>query len=99
MGRVYVKVIKHGKHTMVVACDETLLGKVLREGKVVFSVNRTFYEGNLMSVEKATELMKSATIINIVGKEIVGKATREGIIHPEAVVIIAGVPHAQLLPL
>lgn len=82
---------------LLAACDEELLGKILRHGKLVFKVKEEFYKGPKMPVEGAIELIKESTIVNLVGTNIVNKAIEEGLVHPEAVLKISGVPHAQIV--
>jgi hypothetical protein len=82
---------------LLAACDEELLGTVLRDGKLVFKVKEEFYKGPKMPVEDAVELMKESTVVNMVGPNIVKKAIEEGLVHPEAVLDICGVPHAQIV--
>lgn len=78
-------------------CDADLLGKVLREGKIVFEIREEFYKGLKVSVEEAIDLVEQSTIVNMVGHKIVKKAVEKGLIHPEAVLKISGIPHAQII--
>jgi len=78
-------------------CDADLLGKVLCEGKIVFEIREEFYKGLKVSVEEAIDLIEQSTIVNMVGHMIVKKAVEKGLIHPEAVIKISGVPHAQII--
>ena len=82
---------------LLAACDEELLGEVLREGKIVFKIGEEFYKGPKMPVEEAIELMEESTVVNMVGAKIVKKAIEQGMVHPEAVLKICGVPHAQII--
>jgi hypothetical protein len=82
---------------LLATCDAELLGKILREGKIVFEVREEFYKGSKVSVDEAIDLMKQSTIVNMVGQNIVGKAIERGLVHPEAVLKISGVPHAQIV--
>jgi hypothetical protein len=50
-----------------------------------------------MTVEEVIELMKESTIVNMVGHKVVKKAIEKGLVHPEAVLKISGVPHAQIV--
>jgi hypothetical protein len=93
----YTNLRKCGEHVLLAACDEELLGKILRDGKLVFKVKEEFYKGPKMPVEDAVELMKESTVVNMVGANIVKKAIEEGLVHPEAVLNICGVPHAQIV--
>ena len=82
---------------LLATCDAELLGKILREGKIVFEVREEFYKGSKVSLEEAIDLMKQSTIVNMIGRNIVEKAIERGLVHPEAVLKISGVPHAQIV--
>ncbi len=90
---------KWGHYVLLATCDAELLGKVLRDGKIVFEVREEFYKGSKVSVEEAVDLMRRSTVVNMVGKRIVNKALENGLIHPEAILKISGVPHAQIVKL
>ena len=36
-------------------------------------------------------------VVNMVGHQIVKKALEHGFVHPEAVLMIEGIPHAQII--
>jgi hypothetical protein len=95
--KVYVNMRKWGHHVLLAACDADLLGRVLREGKIVFEVREEFYKGPKISVDEAIDLMEKSTVVNMVGNCIVQKAIEKGLIHPEAVLNISGIPHAQIV--
>lgn len=97
MAEVYVNLRKHGQFVVLATCDCELLGKVLRDGKMVFEVHEEFYKGYKVTLDEAIELCKQSTIVNMVGHYIVGKAVEEGLVHPEAILKISGVPHAQIV--
>ena len=88
---------KYGNHVLLAACDADLLGRVLREGKIVFEVREEFYKGPKMSVDEAIDLVEKSTVVNIIGNCIVQKAIEKGLIHPEAVLNISGILHAQII--
>jgi hypothetical protein len=94
---IYVNMRKWGHHVLLAACDADLLGRVLREGKIVFEVREEFYKGPKMSVDEAIGLMEKSTVVNMVGNCIVQKAIEKGLIHPEAVLNISGILHAQIV--
>lgn len=95
--QVSVNIIKQGKHVLVAACDLNLLGKTLKFREINFIVHRSFYEGSVVSVEEAVNLIKQGTNVNIVGPAIVQAAIDEGLVHPQAILDISGVPHAQIV--
>lgn len=96
---VYVNLRKHGRSLVLATCDCELLGKVLCDGKIVFEVRKDFYKGHRVSLQEAIELAKKSTIVNMIGRRIVEKAVEEGLVHPEAILKISGVPHAQIVKL
>ncbi len=96
---VYVNLKQIGRNVLLAICDCELLGKTLREGKIVFKVKDEFYNGRKASVEEAVGLINNSTIVNLVGKNCVEKAIAKGYVHPEAIIKIDGVPHAQIVKL
>lgn len=94
---VYVNIQKWGKQTLLAICDIELAGKTLREGKIVFEVREDFYKGTKVNVDEAIGLMENCSIVNMVGQCIVGKAIEKGFVHPDAVMKISGIPHAQIV--
>jgi len=95
----YVNLKKIGRNVLLAICDCDLLGRTLREGKIVFHVKEEFYNGGKVSVEEAVSMIQNSTIVNLVGKNCVEKAISKGHVHPEAVIEINGVPHAQIVKL
>ncbi len=96
---VYLNVRKVGQNVVLAVCDCDLLGKTLKEGKIVFRIKDDFYKGRKATLEEAVGLISNSTIVNLVGKNCVEKAISEGYVHPEAVIKIEGVPHAQIMKL
>jgi len=93
----YMKLRKIGNTVLLAICDTDILGKTLCEGKIVFHVKEEFYKGSKVTIEEAVGMIENSTIVNMVGKKIVKKAIEEGYVHPEAVLNIEGIPHAQIV--
>jgi hypothetical protein len=96
---VYVNLKQVGKNVLLAICDADLLGRTLKEGKIVFRIKDEFYNGRKATVEEAVCMISNSTIVNLVGKNCVEKAIAKGYVHPEAVLEIEGVPHAQIIKL
>lgn len=96
---VYVNLKKIGRNVLLAICDCDLLGRTLRQGKVVFHIKDEFYNGGRVGLEEAVGMIANSTIVNMVGKNCVEKAIQRGFVHPEAVLNIEGVPHAQIVKL
>jgi hypothetical protein len=94
-----MNVKKIGRNVLLSMCDTEILGRTLREGKIVFCVKEDFYKGTRVDVEEAVSMIESSTIVNMVGKNVVKEAIEKGFVHPEAVLKIEGVPHAQIVKL
>lgn len=96
---VYIKLKKVNRNVLLAICDCEVLGKTLREGKIVFQVKDEFYNGGRVSLEEAIGMIENSTIVNMVGKKCVEKAIEQGYVHPDAVLNIEGIPHAQIVKL
>ena len=94
---VYAKLSKCGDQVLLAACDTELLGKVLRAEKFVFNIKEDFYKGPKIPLDDVVELIEDSTIVNMVGPNIVKLAIEKGLIHPDAVLEICGIPHAQIV--
>ena len=95
----YVNLKKIGRNVLLAVCDCDLLGRTLRQGKIVFHVKNEFYNGGKVSIEEAVDMIKNSTIVNLVGKNCIEIAISKGYVHPEAVLQIEGIPHAQIVKL
>ena len=93
----YFNLKKEGNNVLLAICDKELLGKTLREGKIVFKISEDFYKGKKISVDQAVSMIENSTIINLIGNECVKKAIENGFVHPEAVLKIEGISHAQII--
>jgi uncharacterized protein len=96
---VYMNLKKVGRNVLLAVCDCDLLGRTLREGKIVFHVKNEFYNGGKATLEEAIGMINNSTVVNLVGKNCVEKAIAKGYVHPEAVLKIEGIPHAQIVKL
>lgn len=92
--KVYIKIHKRSGIKTVAICDEHLLDKVFKEGKLRIEVSRQFFGGELIKMEDAIEILKGSSYFNIVGESIVKKAISNKILPEEGVREINGVPMA-----
>ena len=93
----YVKVQRWGQQVLLAVCDEELLGKTLKDSSRLVEVKEKFYKGYRTSIGEALSLVDESTIVNLIGSNIVKKAIEKGYVHPEAVIDICGVLHAQIV--
>lgn len=88
-----------GRNVLLAICDAEILGKTFQEGKIIFCVKEAFYKGARVSIEEAISMIENSTIVNMVGRNVVREAIERGYVHPEAVLNIQGIPHAQVVKL
>lgn len=90
--RLIVRVVEYEGQLMVNACEADLLGRVLVEGSLKVEISPAFYKGGLsLTLSEAIELIKKASIVNLVGNRLVVEVLRLGLAHPRAVRKIDGV--------
>ncbi|UCH71594.1 MAG: DUF424 family protein [Thermoplasmatales archaeon] len=94
---IFIKIYKQGNEFLIGACDEKLIGKKFKEGKFEINVSREFYGGKRINVEALKNYLENATIANLVGEKTIKCAVDLGFIHPECIIKIKGVPHAQMV--
>lgn len=94
---ISIKIYKQGNDLLIGACDEKLLGKKFEDEKFQIDVSKEFYGGERISSEVLKKYLQDATIANLVGKETIKCAIDLGLIDPECIIKIKGVPHAQMV--
>ncbi len=99
MDLVYAASYKTEKGLLVACCDEDCMGRVFREGRLKLAPEARFYGSAVMKLSEALIMMNGADILNLVGRRIVDAAIANGLVHPDAVIRIAGVPHVQVMKL
>lgn len=97
MNEVFLNIFKNPDHVLVAVCDKDLLGLTFREGRLKLEVKPGFYQGNSANIDEALRAIDSATVANLVGKEIVDAAVKGGLVDSSAVLHIDGVPHVQIV--
>ncbi len=94
--KFYAKVYYVSNEIILACCDKDICGKIFENNDVILNVKEEFYKGKLINEEEAIKLLNEATIINIVGKEIVDLAIRIGLVDRESVIKVKDIPHAQV---
>ena len=94
---ISIKMYKQGDDLVIGACDEELLGKRFSEGKFQIDVTKKFYEGERITLKTLERFLLDATIANLVGKQTVDCAIRLGLVDPDCILNIKGIPHAQVV--
>ena len=94
---ISIKIYKRGNDILIGACDAQLLGKKFEDGKFQIDVKRDFYDGKIITSQILKKYLEDATIANLVGDETVQSAIDIGLVDPDCVIKIKGIPHAQMV--
>jgi hypothetical protein len=96
MPRICYKIHSIQGREVLAACDEQLVGKVLKEGELEFKVSEAFYHESKVSAEELKEMLIEHQNINLVGECAVRAAIEIGLASEECVKRINNVPHLQI---
>lgn len=92
-----VKAYQQGVQRLVAACDAELVDTSHREGMFKLDVPASFYDGLRVDAESLGAYLRGATLANLVGKRSIDIAVDLGLVDPDNVLVVSGVPHAQFL--
>ena len=91
-----MRIHRHGSEVLVAVSDAELVGRRFREGIMQLDVSEEFYGDESADAPEVLRQLAVCTIANLVGVETITLAIRAGLVHPDNVLDIEGVPHAQL---
>lgn len=87
-----VKVTDYQKNLMLNICDLDLLGKNIIQEELNMNISKSYYGEKIIEYDEAENLLKRASIINMVGKETISLSLKLGVGSEKGVKKIAGVP-------
>lgn len=92
-----MRVHRQGREVLVAVSDSGLVGKLFREDGRRLHVIEDFYGTEGADALEVVRMLSACTIANLVGVDTVTLAIRHGFVHPDNVLDIGGVPHAQMV--
>ena len=87
-----VRISDYQKNMMLNICDAELLGKNIIQDELNMHISESYYGEKLVEKEEAKQLLKSSSIINMVGKETISLSLELGIGSENGVKTISDVP-------
>ncbi len=87
-----VKVSDYQKKKMLNICDADLLGKKITQDDLTMNISESYYGDRFVEAEEAETLLKTSSIINMVGKEAVSLSVKLGVGSESGIKIVSGVP-------
>ena len=94
MIKVYLKIHRRNGIETVACCDESLLNQIFCEGNLKIEISDQFFGGDLIRIEEAIEILKTAPYFNVVGENIVKMVIENKILPKEGTRCINGIPMA-----
>jgi len=94
---ISVRIHRHGDERILAACDEEILGTVLKGDGIKMAINEGFYSGEIVTEDTLGERMDSASIMNLVGDRAVEVAVSKGFVSKEHIMLVGGVKHVQVV--
>jgi len=94
---MYMKTHESDANLLVAVCDKSIVGKTFREGKLTLKLDEGFYKGDECSDEVIKNALCCATVANIAGEKAIACAVDCGVIDPDTIIYIEGIPHAQMV--
>jgi hypothetical protein len=91
-----MRVHRQGREVLVAVSDAPLVGREFREGNMRLVVAEAFYGSEGADAPEVLRVLATCTIANLVGVDTVTLAIQHGFVHPDNVLDIDGVPHAQM---
>lgn len=96
---ICIKIHRYPKCSLVAICDQELINKTFREGKLKLEIEKEFYDDRRCSIKEAIDILDRAVQANLVGKKIIKAAIKHELVDPKAVIQIDGIPHVQIMKL
>lgn len=88
--------IKYQETQMINICDLNLIGKEINQGDFSISISKDYFYSEEITKEDAIKVLKSSSIINLVGKDIVDLALTLNLAKKNSVKIIENVPFLMI---
>ena len=87
-----VRSMNYQHNRMLNICDAELVGRTLNKSDVTINISKSYFAERIIEENEAEQLLKNASIINMVGKDTIALSVRIGIGTQKGVKEIDGVP-------
>ena len=88
--------IKYQETTMINICDIDLLGKKIDKGDFIIDISKDYFLEEEIDEKEAIILLKSSSVLNLVGKKIVELALRLKLAKENSVKVIENIPFLMI---
>lgn len=88
--------IKYQETQMINMCDLDILGKKIQQGDFMINISKEYYYSEEITIKEAIELLKSSSIMNLVGQGIVDLALSLNLAKRNSVKTIENIPFLMI---
>jgi uncharacterized protein len=88
--------IKYQETQMINMCDLDILGKKIQQGDFMINISKEYYYSEEITNKEAIEILKSSSIINLVGQGIVDLALSLNLAKRNSVKTIENIPFLMI---
>jgi len=88
----FIKTSTYQNNNMLNMCDEELLGKTVKNGKLQITISRSYYGQRLVGKDEAQTLLQNCSILNLVGPNTIKMSVDLKVGSQQGVKTIDGVP-------
>ena len=91
-----VKTAEYRGSVLANICDEELVGRTVKDGKLQVHLSKEFYSGEVVNKGEALRLIRTCSIVNLAGSRSVSLAVDNEIGAREAIRSIESVPFLMI---
>lgn len=82
---------------LLVVTDTEILGKKFEQGKLQLDLTSDFYAGQEKSADQVRTMLQDARYVHFTGQSAVRLGIEEKLIDTQKVLLVRGVPHAEVV--
>ena len=87
-----VKQVNQQRNRMLNICDAELVGKTVRQSDLEIKITKSYYGDRIVDEKEAESLLRTSSIINMVGKRTIDLSIKMGVGTVKGVKEIEGIP-------
>ncbi|MDC8452148.1 MAG: DUF424 domain-containing protein [Candidatus Nitrosotalea sp.] len=87
-----VKQVNQQRNRMLNICDAELVGRTVRQSDLEIKITKSYYGDRIVDEKEAESLLRTSSIINMVGKRTIDLSIKMGVGTAKGVKEIEGIP-------
>ena len=92
----YAKVHYQGSHRILAACDKEVMGRRLNKNGNIITIGKEFYGEDTVTENGLKIMAMGVESINLLGSVVVDIFISDGLLDRSSVILVDGIPHAQI---